>query len=154
MAKEITLDSSVLVSAFVEGDKFRPTALKVMKKVFLGEYHVTTSAIVPIEVCGAISRRAGADKAASVKRQLDKWENMNFINYIELDGKRRQEATELAVKLQLRGMDAIIVQAAKEKKTTLITFDDELAEKTKTEAETLTLKDLENSEPSNPSLYS
>jgi len=147
MAKEVTLDSSVLVSAFVKGDKLRPMALRVMEKVFLGEYHVTTSAIVPVEVCGAISRRAGVDKAVSVKRQLDKWEDTNFIGYIELDGKRRREATEFAVKLQLRGMDAIVVQAAKEKKAILVTFDDEMAEKSKTEVEVLTSKDFEkNSE--------
>jgi len=115
MAKEVTLDSSVLVSAFVKGDRFRPAALRIMEKVFRGEYHVATSAIVPIEVCGAVSRRAGVDKAVSVKHQLDKWEGMNFIVYSELSRRRRQEATGLAVKLGLSGMDAIVVQVAKEK---------------------------------------
>ncbi|MCK4478513.1 type II toxin-antitoxin system VapC family toxin [Candidatus Bathyarchaeota archaeon] len=141
MAKEVTLDSSVLVSAFVKGDRFRPAALRIMEKVFRGEYHVATSAIVPIEVCGAVSRRAGVDKAVSVRHQLDKWEGMNFIVYSELSRRRRQEATGLAVKLGLRGMDAIVVQVAKEKKAALVTFDEEMAEKAKGVVEVLTLSD-------------
>lgn len=143
MAKEVTLDSSVLVSAFVKGDRFRSAALRVMEKVFRGEYHVATSAIVPVEVCGAVSRRAGVDKAISVKRQLDKWEEMNFTAYSELSGRRRREATELAVKYKLKGMDAIVVQVAKEKKAALATFDGEMAEKAKVAVEVLTLKDFE-----------
>jgi len=143
MAKEVVLDSSVLVSVFVKGDRFRPAALRVMEKVFLGEYHVATSGIVPIEVCGAISRRAGVDKAVSVKHQLDKWENMKFIAYSELSGRRRREATEFAVKLKLKGMDAIVVQVAKEKNAALVTFDEEMAEKAKAAIEVLILKDFE-----------
>jgi predicted nucleic acid-binding protein len=143
MAKEVTLDSSVLVSAFVEGDGLRPAALRVMERVFRGEYHVATSAIVPVEVCGAVSRRAGVDKAASVKHQLDKWESMNFTGYSALSGRRRREATELAVKLKLKGMDAIVVQVAKEKKAALATFDEEMAEKAKAAVEVLTLKQFE-----------
>ena len=142
MAKEVTLDSSVLASAFLKEDRFRPMALRVVEKVFLGRYHVATSAIVPVEICGAISRRAGVDKAVSVKRQLDKWENMKFIAYSDLSGRRRKEATEIAVKLKLKGMDAIVIQAAKEKKAVLVTFDEEMAEKAKTTVEVLALKDF------------
>jgi len=142
MAKEVTLDSSVLVSAFVKEDRFRPVAFRVMEKVFLGQYHVATSAIVPVEVCGAVSRRAGVDKAVLVERQLDKWESMNFFAYSELSRRRRREATEIAVKLKLKGMDAIVIQAARERKAVLVTFDEEMAEKAKTTVEVLALKDL------------
>jgi len=96
-----------------------------------------------VEVCGAVSRRAGVDKAISVKRQLDKWEEMNFTAYSELSGRRRREATELAAKYRLKGMDAIVVQVAKEKKAALATFDGEMAEKAKVAVEVLTLKDFE-----------
>ena len=142
MAKEVTLDSSVLVSAFVKEDRFRPVAFRVMEKVFLGQYHVVTSAIVPVEVCGAISRRAGVDEAVSVKRQLDKWENMNFIAYSDLSGRRRREATEIAVKFKLKGTDAIVIQAERERKAVLVTFDEEMAEKAKTIVEVLALEDF------------
>lgn len=131
MVKEVTVDSSVLVSAFVKDDKFRPVARKVMEKIFHGAYRATTSAIVFVEVCGSISRRTGVDEAVAVRNQLTKWEDMNLITYSELTAKRRDEAAELAVRLGLRGMDAIVVQAAKEKNRVLITFDEEMAEKVK-----------------------
>jgi len=134
----VTLDSSVLVSAFVKGDEFRSKARRIMEKVFSGEFRVVTSAIVFVEVCGAISRRVGVDKALLVKDQLVKWNNMNFVGWSELTGKRMGEAAELAVKLKLRGMDAIVVQVAKEKKRALITFDEEVAEKAKVAVEVFT----------------
>jgi len=144
MVEEVTLDSSVLVSALVKGDELRPTARRVMEKIFLGQYHVTTSAIVPVEVCGSISRRVGVDKAISAKNQLTRWEDMNLVVYSELTGKRKEEATELAVKLKMRGMDAIVVQVAKEKKGVLITFDEEMAGKAKAAVKVLTHKDIQN----------
>ncbi|MFQ6076322.1 MAG: type II toxin-antitoxin system VapC family toxin [Candidatus Bathyarchaeia archaeon] len=142
MVEEVTLDSSVLVSALVKGEKLRPKARRVMEKIFKGQYHVTTSAVVPVEVCGSISRRAGMGKAISAKSLINRWEEMNFFAYSELTGKRREEAAELAIKLQMRGMDAIIVQAAKEKKGVLITFDEEMAGKAKRTVEVLTHKDF------------
>ena len=101
---------------------------------------MVTSAIVFVEVCGSISRRVGADKALLVRDLLVKWENMGFITWSELTGKRMGEAAELAVKLKLRGMDAIVVQVAEEKKRALITFDDEMAEKAKAAVEVFTNK--------------
>lgn len=142
MAKEVTLDSSVLVSAFVKGDEFRPTARHIMERIFSGQYHSTTSTIVFVEVCGSISRRTDADKALSAKNQLIKWEDMNLITYTELIEKRREEATELAIKLKLKGMDAIVVQVAKEKNAALITFDEEMAEKAKVAVKVLTPRDF------------
>jgi len=142
MVEEATLDSSVLVSALVKEDVFRTTARRIMEKIFEGQYHVTTSAIVPVEVCGSISRRAGVNKAILAKNQLLKWESMNLIAYSELTGKRREEATELAIKLKMSGMDAIVVQTAKEKKAVLVTFDEEMAEKAKTAVKVLTHKNF------------
>jgi len=132
LAKEVTLDSSVFISAFVEGDKFRPKARRIIEKVFSGEYRVVTSATVLVEICGAIARRAGAEKAFLVKEHLAKWEDMNLINWSELTRERMDEAAKLAVELKLKGMDAIVVQVAKEKNRALITFDEEIAEKAKT----------------------
>jgi len=142
MVKEITIDSSVLVSAFVRDDRFRPEARQVMERIFSGEYRATTSATVFVEVCGSISRRTGSDNAIAVRDQLNKWEDMNLITYSELTAKRRNEAAELAVRLGLRGMDATVVQTAKEKNRMLITFDEEVAEKIKGVAEVYTHKDL------------
>lgn len=142
MAEEVILDSSILVSAFVKGDKFRSVARLVMKKIFLGEYRATTSAIVPVEVCGSISKRVGVDKAEVAKNQLIKWESMGLITYNELGAKRRDEAMGLAIKLRMRGMDAIIVQTARERGATLITFDDEIAGRANAVVKVLTHEDF------------
>ena len=142
MVKKVTLDSSVLVSAFVKGDKFRPIARLILEKIFSGDYHATASVIVPVEVCGSISRRAGIDKAEMAGEQLSKWVEMNFINYIELSERRTREAMDLATKLRVRGMDAIIIQVAKERNITLITFNEEMAEKAKAVVRVLTAKDF------------
>jgi predicted nucleic acid-binding protein len=151
MTEEVTLDSSVLVSALVKGEKLRPIARRIMEKVFSGQYHSTTSAVVFVEVCGAISRRAGVDKAILSRNQLTTWEDMGLTTYYELTGKRREEATELAAKFKMRGMDAVVVQVAKEKKGTLITFDEEMAAKAKVAVETLTSKDFMHAPNSNNS---
>jgi predicted nucleic acid-binding protein len=142
MVEEVILDSSILVSAFVKGDKFRPVARLVMEKIFLGEYHATTSAIVPVEVCGSISKRVGVDKAEVAKTQLMRWGDMGLITYDELSAKRRDEAVDLAIKLRMRGMDAIIVQTAKERGGALITFDNEVAGKANAVVKILTHEDF------------
>lgn len=142
MVKEVTLDSSVLISALVKGDEFRPVARQIMKRMFSGQYHSTTSATAFVEVCGSISRRTDTEKALSAKNQLVKWKDMNFITYTELTEKRSEEAAELAIRLKFKGMDATVVQVAKEKNAALITFDEEMAEKAKAAVEVLTYKDF------------
>jgi len=149
MSEEVTLDSSVLVSALVKGDEFRPVARRIMERIFSGQYHSTTSAGVFVEVCGAISRRAGVDMAIMSRDQLLKWENMGLTTYYELTGKRRDDATELAAKLKMRGMDAMVVQVAKEKKGTLISFDEEMAANARGAVEVLTSKDFMHAPNSN-----
>jgi predicted nucleic acid-binding protein len=143
MPKEVVLDSSVFVSAFVKGDRFRSAALRVFEKVFLSKCEAFASVIGPVEVCGVIARRAGVDEAASVKRQLDKWESMGFIVCVELKKRRSREAAELALKLRLKGMDAIVVQRARERKAALVTFDEEMAEKSRGVVEVSSFRDFE-----------
>jgi len=83
--------------------------------------------------------------AIAVRNELVRWEDMDFITFSELTSKRRNEAAELAVRFGLRGMDAIVVQTAKEKNRALITFDEEMAEKAKPVVEVYTHKDLSSS---------
>ena len=131
MAKEVTLDSSVLVSALVEHEERRQLARTIMQRVFEGDLHVVTSAIVPVEVCGAIARRANVAAAEKAMVQLQKWRDMRLIEYSELTEERSRESAELAVRLRVKGMDAIVIQAAKERESVLITFDDEMANRAK-----------------------
>jgi predicted nucleic acid-binding protein len=129
LAKEITLDSSVLVSALVEHEERRRIARDIMKRVFEGDLHVVTSVIVPVEVCGAIARRVNVAAAKKAMTQLQKWKDMRLIEYSELNEEKCLESAELAATLRVRGMDAIVIQTARESESTLITFDDEMAKR-------------------------
>lgn len=139
--KQVAIDSSVLVSALVKGDKHRHVARQVMEKIFRGEYKATASAIVFVEVCGAISRRAGMQNAIVARDQLVKWRDIGLITYNELTAKRTREAAELAIRLSLKGMDAIVVQLATEKGIPLITLDEEIAERAKSVVEASARRD-------------
>ncbi len=131
MAEEVTLDSSVLVSALVEHEERRPVARAIMRRVFDGDLHVVTSVIVPVEVCGAIARRTSVAVSRKAMNQLQKWRDMKLIEYSELTEERSRQSAELAANLRVRGMDAIVIQTAKERNSLLITFDDEMAKKAK-----------------------
>jgi len=91
------------------------------------------------------------DKAILSRNQLTTWENIGLTTYYELTGKRREEATELATKFKMRGMDAVVVQVTKEKKGTLITFDEEMAAKAREAVKILTSKDFMHTLNSNNS---
>lgn len=140
--RDVTLDSSVIVSALLKGDEHNSVAREVMKQVFVGRFRPNTSTTVPVEVCGAISRRAGADKGLLARKQLLKWETLNLIAYTELSGRRMDEAMEISVKQRVRGMDAIVAQVAKERQSVLITFDLEMAERIKPVVSVLTHEDF------------
>ena len=52
-----------------------------------------------------------------------------LIEYSELTEEKCIESAELAATLRIRGKDAIVIQTAKERERTLITFDDEMAKR-------------------------
>ena len=142
MTERVVLDSSVIVSALVQTDEFQPLARRIMQRVFDGDYSSVESAVVPVEVCGSISRRVGVKLASSVRRQLSRWEEVGAMRLVELTHKRKNDAAELAIELQLRGMDAIILQVAKENTCPLITFDAQLAKAARKVVEVLTQREL------------
>jgi predicted nucleic acid-binding protein len=77
-----------------------------------------------VEVVTAIRRRTGSEKLArEVKLKLL---NIETISFVVLDDKSPNQAADLAAKTGVRGMDALIIQVAKEFQTELISFDDEM----------------------------
>lgn len=69
-------------------------------------------------------RRTGsAELARRVARDL---QSLNSLVFVELDADRAEQATDLAADLGLRGMDAVVVQAAKEFRTALVSLDEEI----------------------------
>ena len=54
---------------------------------------------------------------------------MNTFFFLDLDSVRAQRALEIAQELGLRGMDAVVVQAAEELDATLVSLDAEMTSK-------------------------
>ena len=61
-----------------------------------------------------------------IKRELIDTENVSFVI---MDDKSAVEAAEIAAKTGLRGMDALVVQVAREYDAELISFDKEMMKK-------------------------
>lgn len=79
---------------------------------------------VLVEIVAAVRRRTGLEELAiEVMKELMKIENIYFVS---IDDKSAKEAAKISAKTGLKGMDAIVVQVAKEFRTELITFDDEM----------------------------
>lgn len=90
---------------------------------------VLESAVVPVEVSAAIRRRTGSE---SLSREV--WQRflrlLSFL-FVEFTWSRMESAIRIAETTGLRGMDAIVVRVAEETGSTLVTLDDEMAERSK-----------------------
>ncbi len=109
---EVTVDSSVLVSALVEGDEHFSPAGRVLARHFDGEYMNATSLTVPI---GRLLNcpKSGEAEAKIARSQLKRWEDLGLMRFEELSRKKAEESLRLRARLKLRGMDAIVVQVAR-----------------------------------------
>lgn len=61
--------------------------------------------------------------ANDIKQELQDIENLSFVI---IDQKAAVEASEIAIQIGVRGMDALVIQVAKEFETDLISFDEEM----------------------------
>jgi predicted nucleic acid-binding protein len=124
MVKRITLDSSIIVSSLLEKEPRHKEALEIWTAVVSGNYFAIMPYSVFVEVVAAIRRRTGSEKLArEVKLKLL---NIETISFVVLDDKSANQAADLAAKTGVRGMDALVIQVAKEFRTELISFDDEM----------------------------
>lgn len=82
---------------------------------------------VLIEVGAAIKRRTGSQSLS--ERITRDMQAMNTFFFLDLDSVRAQRALEIAQELGLRGMDAVVVQAAEELDATLVSLDAEMTSK-------------------------
>ena len=124
MVKRITLDSSVIISSLLEKEPRHKEALEILTALLFGDYFAIMPYSVFVEVVAAIRRRTGSEKLArEVKSKLL---NIKTISFVVLDDKSADRAADLAAKTGVRGMDAIVIQVAKEFRKELISFDDEM----------------------------
>ena len=128
--KKLTIDSSVIVASLLDNEPRHEEAFRIWESVLSG----VNSAIMPysifVEVVAAVKRRTGSEQLSrEVMRELRKIENIAFV---DLDSKAAEEAAEIAIRTGTRGMDALVIQVAKDFGSELITFDEEMIEKAKT----------------------
>ena len=124
MVKRITLDSSVIVSSLLEKEPRHKEAFEIWTTVVFGKYFAIMPYSVFVEGVAAVRRRTGSEKLArEVKLKLL---NIETISFVVLDDKSANQAADLAAKTGVRGMDALLIQVAKEYGTELISFDEEM----------------------------
>lgn len=129
MVKKLTIDSSVIISSLLENEPMHKEASVIMEEVLKGKAFAIMPFSILVEVVSAVRRRTGSeDLAVQVKNELIGIENVSFVM---LDDKSAIDAADMAAKTGLRGMDAIIVQVAKEFNTRLVTFDEEMKKKSR-----------------------
>ncbi len=124
---KLTLDSSVIVASLLEKEPRHQEACRIWEPVLSGENVAIMPYSVFVEVVAAIKRRSGSeDLANDIKQELQDIENVSFVI---LDKKAANEASEIAIQIGVRGMDALVIQVAKEFETDLVTFDEEMVSK-------------------------
>jgi predicted nucleic acid-binding protein len=130
MMKRLTIDSSVIISSLLENESRHGEAMQVWDAVITGGDVAIMPYSVFVEVVAAIRRRTGSEELATeVKEELLKIENVSFVI---LDQRAAEDAADIAIQKGVRGMDALVMQTAKEYETELVTFDDEMMKKFQT----------------------
>ncbi|MBM4314966.1 MAG: type II toxin-antitoxin system VapC family toxin [Deltaproteobacteria bacterium] len=127
MMKRLTIDSSVIISSLLENESRHGEAIQIWNSVITGGGVAVMPYSVFVEVVAAIRRRTGSEELANeVKEELLKIENVSFVI---LDQRAAEDAADIAIQKGVRGMDALVMQTAREYETELVTFDDEMMKK-------------------------
>ena len=127
--KRLTLDSSLIIASLLEKEPRHREALEIWNTILSGNNVAIMPYSVLVEVVAAIKRRTGSESLAmEVKQELL---NIETISFVILDDKSAVEAADLAAKTGVRGMDALLIQVAKEFGTELVSFDEEMMSKSK-----------------------
>jgi predicted nucleic acid-binding protein len=130
MMKRLTIDSSVIIASLLENESRHGEAMQIWDAVIVGGDIAIMPYSVFVEVVAAIRRRTGSEELANeVKEELLKIENVSFVI---LDQRAAEDAADIAIQKGVRGMDALVMQTAKEYETALVTFDDEMMKKFQT----------------------
>lgn len=125
----LTLDSSIIIAALRIQEPKHKECKALLEQVRNDQHTAFESAIVLVEIAAAIRRRTRSEELArQVRENLLRLPSLVFI---ELTRSRMESAAKIAEKSGLRGMDAIIVQVTQERKTILVTLDEEMIEKSK-----------------------
>ena len=136
----LTLDSSVFIAALRPTESLHDQCRQLFEYVIKGQYEVFVPYSVLVEVVAAAFRRTGSRQfARTVHSQLLQIPSIHFLDLVK---SRASQACELAMASGLRGMDALVLQVAREMGTTLVTLDEEFAELAKRVVRTQSVRAL------------
>ncbi|MCX9080733.1 MAG: type II toxin-antitoxin system VapC family toxin [Candidatus Methanoperedens sp.] len=140
MVKQITIDSSVIVASLLDREKKHNECRNLLEKVKNGEYIAIEPYIVLVEIVAAIKRRTGSSYLAErVKEDLC---DINSIVFLDIISTRAHQAADIAQEIGVRGMDAIVIQTAREFNAPLVSLDREMLERSKSIIETRDVEEL------------
>jgi len=140
MVAYLTLDSSVIVAALREQEEKHEVCKRLLERVKNGEFIALESYTVLVEVVAAIKRRTGSEYLAErVKSGL---ENIDSINFLDLISIRADDAADIAKETGVRGMDAIVIQVAKEFGSPLVSLDMEMTERSRFIVDIIDIEDV------------
>lgn len=136
----LTLDSSVIVAALRNQEAFHDECLQILEQVSAGQHVAVQPLTVLVEVVAAIRRRTGSQGlAAQVERAL---QGLTSLHFVELDMSRARRASRIAQHSGMRGMDAIVVAAAQEVGSVLVSLDLEMFHRADDLVQTLAVTDF------------
>ncbi|MBI2580367.1 type II toxin-antitoxin system VapC family toxin [Candidatus Woesearchaeota archaeon] len=128
------LDTSCLVSFFIS-DTHHQKAKSVIGSIVNGEIRGLLSVLSLAELCGAVRRQTDEATAKRVKNDVNVLSEKGLLSIIPISNLDASLASDLAISTSLRGADAVIVNAAKQSQSKLVTFDEEIRKKAKSVVE-------------------
>jgi len=140
MVTYLTLDSSVIIASLRKQEEKHVLCKRLLERVKNGEFVALEPYTVMVEVVAAIKRRTGSESLAEmVKSGL---EDMSSIIFMDLISIRADDAAKIAKETGVRGMDAIVIQIAKEFDSPLVSLDMEMIERSKSVVTTVNIEDV------------
>ena len=114
------VDASMWIARFCKNDKFHEQAKSIFEFLDLNEETISIPAIAFTEVAGVIKRTTKDNGAAcAAVYEMKEMEMTVFADFDKLE----PIATDMAIKYNIKGMDAYYLAVAQLTKSKLYTFD-------------------------------
>ena len=130
--ESIVVDSSIIVSSFLESDNFHEIGRNYINLLENGDYVFYLPMLVVVEVMSAISRRTGQNRLPLMitwEQNIADWERDGKLMLYPLDRQRLNDALITAERYRLKGSDTIIAALAEELDLPLRTADGEMLDR-------------------------
>ena len=137
---QLILDSSVFVAALRKDEKSYPEALRLFQQIKDGKHIAIEPYSVLVEVVAALRRRTNSNLLAN--RVKNDFLNIGSLVFVDIDSTIAEKAADLAADIGVRGMDAIVIQVAREYNAPMVSMDMEMVEKAKQVVEIKGLNDF------------